>query len=92
MILDKDYPHANLSWTQRRITEYRKNSFILDVEKMKNLMLTMNDKEKEYLQQLSYDCIYKVYVENKVTKQITEELNVPFKVVDEALGYGYGRL
>lgn len=91
-VVDKDEPGKNVGWSQWNLTQYRKNSFMLDSDKMKNLMLNITDKEKEFLQLLSYQCIYKVYVENKPPKKIAEELRVPFDDVDKSLGYGYGRL
>ncbi len=92
IVLDKDDKKANIFFDQKQITDYRKNSFMLDGERMKDLMLKMTDKEKEYLQKMSYDCIYKVYVEGKNVQQIMEELNINKEEIDSALGYGYGRL
>ena len=92
MILDKDDPNAVLRWTQKRITIYRQNSFMLDPEKMKKLMLKINGREKEFVEKLCYDCIYKVYIEGKTPKQIAKELDLPEKDVHDALDLGYERI
>ena len=92
IILDKDDPNAILRWTQKRITIYRQNSFMLDPEKMKKLMLKIHGREKEFVEKLCYDCIYKVYIESKSPKQIAKELDLPEKDVHDALDLGYERI